>query len=331
LSEHTLGRRLRRWLRPPRQLRPTRAGWLFFALTLGVGFAALNTGNNLLYLVFCFLLGFLVLSGLLSEACLRRISVGRRLPRELFAESPTHVVIEVENAQRRISSFAIVVEDLVGPDIDETQGAGRAFFLRVGPGESRSRPHRFVAERRGPLAFAGFRVSTRFPFGLFSKSMVVPASEETLVYPALEPVDEISLGGARAGGDAPRSSGSGPGSASASLRDFARGDSPRSVHWRTSLKRDRLQVREREAEERPEYVVVLRTAARSDGDAFERDVSRAASEVLFHLDAGERVGLRTDAAHYEADAGPQHRSALLSFLARVCPEPSPAGALDDAA
>ena len=90
-------------------------------------------------------------------------------------------------------------------------------------------------------------------------------------------------------------------------------------------------MREREAEERPEYVVVLRTAGRSDGDAFERDVSRAASEVLFHLDAGERVGLRTDAAHYEADAGPQHRSALLSFLARVCPEPSPAGALDDAA
>ena len=42
--------RTRSRLRAPRTLRPTRAGWAFFAITFGVGFAALNTGNNLLYL-----------------------------------------------------------------------------------------------------------------------------------------------------------------------------------------------------------------------------------------------------------------------------------------
>ena len=61
-----LVRHLERWLRPPRTLRPTRAGWIFFALTLGVGFAALNTGNNLTYLVLSLMLAFLVLSGVLS-------------------------------------------------------------------------------------------------------------------------------------------------------------------------------------------------------------------------------------------------------------------------
>ena len=39
---------------------------------LGVGFAALNTGNNLLYLVFALMLAFLVLSGILSETSLRQ-------------------------------------------------------------------------------------------------------------------------------------------------------------------------------------------------------------------------------------------------------------------
>ena len=39
-------------------LRPTRAGWIFFLLTFGVGFAALNTGNNLLYLVLSLMLSF---------------------------------------------------------------------------------------------------------------------------------------------------------------------------------------------------------------------------------------------------------------------------------
>ena len=80
-----LTRRLSRWLRPPRTLRPTRAGWIFFALTFGVGFAALNTGNNLLYLVLSLMLAFLVLSGVFSESTLRGIRVRRRLPREFFA------------------------------------------------------------------------------------------------------------------------------------------------------------------------------------------------------------------------------------------------------
>ena len=43
--------RLARWLKPPRLLRPTRAGWSFFVTTFAVGFAALNMGSNLLYLV----------------------------------------------------------------------------------------------------------------------------------------------------------------------------------------------------------------------------------------------------------------------------------------
>ena len=90
-------RHLERWLRPPRTLRPTRAGWIFFALTLGVGFAALNTGNNLMYMVLSLLLSFLVLSGVLSESALRGIQVRRLLPAELVAEREAIVGVEVSN------------------------------------------------------------------------------------------------------------------------------------------------------------------------------------------------------------------------------------------
>ena len=75
-------------MKPPRALRATRAGWCFIAIIFGVGFAALNTGNNLLYLVLALMLAFLVLSGLLSEASLRGLRVERHLPRELFALAP---------------------------------------------------------------------------------------------------------------------------------------------------------------------------------------------------------------------------------------------------
>ena len=98
--------RVRRWLRPPRRLRPTRAGWSFFAITFGVGFAALNTGNNLLYLVLALMLSFLVLSGVLSESALRGIAVRRRLPRELYAGAASRVVPgEVADARAQVGGL----------------------------------------------------------------------------------------------------------------------------------------------------------------------------------------------------------------------------------
>ncbi len=164
-----------RWLRPPRTLRPTRAGWVFFGLTLGVGLAALNTGNNLMYMVLSLLLSFLVLSGVLSESALRGIQVRRLLPSELVAEQEAIVGVEVKNQQDRVPAFAVVVEDVIRVGaLQRPAGrtllrpAGRAFALRVAPRGAELRSYRFVPPQRGALAFVGFRVATRFPFGLFS-------------------------------------------------------------------------------------------------------------------------------------------------------------------
>lgn len=318
--------RVQRWLHPPRTLRPTRAGWVFFLLTLGVGFAALNTGNNLLYLVFSFLLAFLVLSGVLSEAALRRLEVRRRLPREVFAEAPVPVALEVENGQRRIPSFAIVVEDLAGPDVLAARPLGRVFVLRLGPGARQQRAYVLRAESRGPLRFAGFRVSTRFPFGLFAKSMLLEAPAETLVYPAVEPVRAAPLTGATQQTGEARSRRHGRGTEAAGLRDWTPGDSARSVHWRASARRGALLVRDREREEKPEIEVWLRTRGRAADEAFERSVREAASEVVAHLDAGFRVGLSSDDASFAPAEGHVHRARVLSYLARVAPAGAEAAA-----
>jgi uncharacterized protein (DUF58 family) len=107
------------------------------------------------------------------------------------------------------------------------------------------------------------------------------------------------------------------------LRDYAPGDLLRRIHWRASLRRGALLVRDVEHEEQAEVEVRLRTAGQRAGWAFERAVTWAASEVVALLDAGRRVALRTDAAHLAPDAGPGHRGRLLAFLARV--EPGGAG------
>jgi uncharacterized protein (DUF58 family) len=302
----------------PRALRPTRAGWCFFAITFGVGFAALNTGNNLLYLVLSLMLAFLVLSGVLSEAALRGVRVRRRLPREMFADTVGSVGLEIANVQRRVPSFAIVVEDRVREAGLHERPAGRAFALRVAPGASEARSYRFTPARRGSLEFIGFQVFTRFPFGLFSKSLALEAPETALVYPEVEPVPALrELGSAGRPGDA-RAGGRGSGPLASGLRDWAPGDPLRRIHWRASLRRGGLLTREVEREENTEVEVQLSTV-RPPGDAFERAVGWAASEVVAFLEAGSRVGLRTDDARIPPGSGAGQRGRLLAFLARVEP------------
>ncbi|MFI5216365.1 MAG: DUF58 domain-containing protein [Candidatus Limnocylindria bacterium] len=311
--------RLRRLLKPPRTLRPTRAGWSFFALTFGVGFAALNTGNNLLYLVLSLMLAFLVLSGVLSESALRGIAMRRRVPRELHDGGAHLVALEISNLQQRVPAFALVVEDRVREPDGAVRPAGRAFALRIGPGATESRTYRFRPSRRGPFEFTGFRVSTRFPFGLFAKAMEIDAPEPALAYPSLEIVPApAAFGGARESGEqvrGPRGAGSDVGG----LRDFASGDPVRRIHWRATLRQRALLVREVESEHDAEVELRLRTAAVEPGEEFERRVRWVASEAVSLLDAGLAVALRTDHAQVLPGRGERQRAVLLAFLARVTP------------
>ena len=74
-----VARFFRRW-KPPRKLKFTREGKYYLGITLGVGFAAINTGNNLLYLLLGMLLSLIVVSGVMSDLSLRQLTVQRRLP-----------------------------------------------------------------------------------------------------------------------------------------------------------------------------------------------------------------------------------------------------------
>ncbi|MGH0034692.1 MAG: DUF58 domain-containing protein [Myxococcota bacterium] len=307
-------------------LRPTRAGWCFFAVIFAVGFAALNTGNNLLYLVLSLMLAFLALSGVLSESALRGLEVRRRLPREIFAGRPNSVVLEIHNRQQRVPSFAIVVEDRLVAcpadhdwEEDETVPGGRSFALRIDPEGRVQRRYQWSPARRGPVRFWGFQVSTRFPFGLFLKSMRVPAADDALVYPAMESVSHApTRSGIEREGDLEHDD-RGRGIVASGVREYTEGDSPRRIHWRSSLRRGALLVRELDDERDAEVEVLLRTAGARAGEDFEKRVSWAASEAAAHLAAGLRVALRTDRERIDPGSGLGQRARLLSFLARIQP------------
>jgi uncharacterized protein (DUF58 family) len=311
---------LRRWLsrfRFPRKLKFTREGKYFVGITLGVGFAAINTGNNLLYLLLGMLLSLIVLSGVMSELSLRDLTVVRKLPARAQVGRPHLVEIEVLNRKRHVPSYAIEVEDLrAGQPADK-----RCFFLKISPSSAQVAAYRRSPQRRGRDRHVGFRIATRFPFGLFEKSREVTCDGELVIYPAVDAVrlrtDEV---GRRAG--AARTVGRGAGDEIFGVRLMRDGDDPRDIYWRKSTRVEQLVLRERARETRPNVELTLDVKApASSGDdwaaAFERRIREVASRAVAHLKRGDGVTITTTAGervHADRNVGADR---LLRFLALV--------------
>jgi len=90
--------------------RPTKEGVTFLGLSLFVGFAALNTGNNLLYLTFGMMLSFIVASGIISMINLSMIEVKFDPPEDVFALIPTPLRFSVKNLKFLIPSYSLTID-----------------------------------------------------------------------------------------------------------------------------------------------------------------------------------------------------------------------------
>ncbi len=211
----------------------TREGWWFLLATLVVAAVAVDTGANLFFLAFGILVSTAGAGFVLAGSTLSRLRVRRVIPPAVFAGTPYLMGIALGNQKRRLPSFSIEVEDLVeGRPIEK-----RCYFLKVPAGRTQETAYRNLSARRGRLTLTGFRLATKFPFGLFQRTRLVPDRADLIVYPALgPPPPEL----ARRLGGRP-----GPGSTRvrgrqgelAGLRAFRPGDDPRDIHWRTSARR----------------------------------------------------------------------------------------------
>jgi uncharacterized protein (DUF58 family) len=300
-----------------RGLRFTREGRLFVLVTLGVGAAAVNTGNNLLYLLLGLMLSLILLSGVLSEGVLAGVRVRRSLPARAFARSPCLIELWLINEKRWLPSFSIEVEEQAeGEPTDR-----RCYFLKVAPRSQEVAVYRRTPSRRGRLVLARFRLSTRYPFGFFEKWRIIEDRAELLVYPALLPVEfpGVPVGGGRQERSAPRP---GRGTEVAGLREHRDGDDARAVHWVRSAALGRLVVRERERETGARLVIVLDEAKPIDAsdrwdEAFEDAISRAASIADRALRNGVAVEVvtRTGASPWVLPGTPP--DPIFQFLARL--------------
>lgn len=316
--------RLQRRLRFPRTLSITRTGRAYLVVTIGIGIGALNTGNNLLYLVLGMLLSTVVVSGVLSEQCLSGLEV-KRLPCEGgHAGEPLSVRYAISSPRR--TTFALSLSE------DDDGLPGQAQLALLPQGTERIVRLAIVPPRRGPLTLRGVRVSTQYPLGLFEKSRVFEGEEVVTIYPrrgfacstpALRQSAVVGFGQASRQRD-------GMGDL-VDLVELPEGADVRRVHWRKSAAVGKLIRADRERDERHQYVVRVDPA--QAGDELEQRCEEAAALTARLLSQGHAVGLEAGRNRLRPSAAmSQHRRILtaLAWLGFEPPEPNASGATEPA-
>jgi uncharacterized protein (DUF58 family) len=318
----------------------TAGGAIYLGILAIVAFAAWNTGNNLLFLIFSVLASALFVAWAAARAGLRDIVVSARFPDHIFAGEPAPVIVTLQNKKRFLPSFSILVEARGPINKGELNKRGQqarlryskralAYFMYV--------PHRAGAEqrveqtfpKRGHVLITGFELSTRFPFAFFRRRRRLRARDvDIIVYPKLEPAsDELHLLPMNAG--RLTSMRRGAGHDLLSLRDYQAQDDLRHMDWKATARAHRLIVREFSAEDERRITIALDTRRSShEGEAefterFERGVTLAASLVAHFVEERAEVRLVLGAEEGRYGVGREHLYDCLRRLALVVPRDAP--------
>jgi uncharacterized protein (DUF58 family) len=288
-----------RWIGYKMEYRVTREGWIYILGIFLVAVAALNTGNNLLFLILASLIAIILMSGILSSVTLSGIEMRLQLPEHIFAGQPVRSLVEVHNEKLTLPSFSLRVEAVRGKHAANAAMLDTPVYFPYIPKHDRVQQHvPMTFPRRGIYSQEAFRIVTRFPFGFLQKARRVDLKSEALVYPSVEPTRDFFevLPGMQG---ALESLAKGRGQDLYALRDYQARDSSRHVHWKASARLGSLMVREFTREDDCRVVLVLDPhisaglAAKQADARFERAVTMCAALAWHFYERNAILQFRT--------------------------------------
>jgi len=334
----------------------TRVGIIYVVTIVVIAIAALNTGNNLLYIIVAAMLAAILVSGFTSAFVLRELELDVNLPEHVFAGKAALGRIVLRNRRRWLTSFSVSV---VSPKKEQSAGArwrwisatfafppGRpperqwlklpdrklqrlpaksaasdilkspVYFPYIPSGREVKTELELRFDRRGRYQQDGFALATRFPFAFLQKSRRVALTREIIVYPHVEPTDEFFE-------VLPMITGEfeafvrGRGYDLYRIREYMPEDSARHVDWKATAKSGSLKVREFSREdERKLRVVFDNPAPGVISEKAYEDAIALAASLSWHF-MGENTDLSFVGQEYEGAADIYR---FLSYLALLEPK-----------
>lgn len=292
----------------------TREGKRFLLAAALIAVAAINTGNNLIYLILSLMLSFIVLSYLILRLNLAKLVLEVAITGPVFAGEQVSVELLIHNKKKfPVYSVIIAAPDAVAQVYCE-QISGHGLF--------RDRM-KMVFRKRGLYGYRDFTIQSGFPFILFRKSMPVAVSGKILVYPKLRDVRDmiVRIEGRQAEGAAVVR---GSGDEVYSLRAFQYGDDWRRIHWKASARQDGFLIRKYAEYASQNITVLLDNLLPDQQEHFETVVSIAASIIMHYLDQGCLVRLVAAGRTVRFGSGYEHSLLILETLALLDQQPQDA-------
>jgi len=316
-----------RWLGYRMEYRITRDGWIYILGVVLVAMAAINTGNNLLFLILASLIASILMSGILSSITLAGVELKLHLPEHIFAGQSVRASVELRNQKLTLPSFSLRVEaaktkNQPAAAILETP----VYFPYLPRHQSIKQSVPLLFLRRGVYRQEAFKIVTRFPFGFLQKARRLDLATEALVYPAVAASSEFlevlpGLQGAM------ESNAKGRGQDLYALRGYLPNDSARHVHWKASARFGALMVREFAREDDCRVLLVFdpqspaATAAPQSNETqiFERAVTFCAALAWNFHERNAQLEFRSTEASAPPAPASENIFAILRHLALVQP------------
>jgi hypothetical protein len=252
------------WLSYQIDYKVTREGLVYIVGIFVVALAALNTGNNLLFMVLACLLAGMLISGLLSRWVLGGVDVRLELPEHIFAQRTTLAIAELSNTKPMAPSFSVSLVGESAPKTKKIAPAHPAQQILDRPVYFPYIPHRQTVRqnieltfpRRGVYRQDALGLRTKFPFGFLQKTRRVDSAIEVVVYPRIQPTEEFYEILPLVSGEL-ESYQRGRGNDLYAIRDYQFNDSARHVDWKASARTGALQVKEYAREDERRVMLVF--------------------------------------------------------------------------
>jgi len=318
-----------RWFSYRMEYRLTREGWIYIAGIVLVSLAAINTGNNLLFLILACLISSILMSGVLSSVTLAGVEMRLSLPEHIFAGQSVRASLDLRNEKRTLPSFSLRVEGVARKgQPDAAILSTPVYFPYIPRRQSVKQSVPLFFSKRGAYRQEAFRIVTRFPFGFLQKARRLDLLSEALVYPSIEATPEFLelLPGIQG---AIESVTKGRGQDLYALRDYLPTDSARHIHWKASARSGSLMVREFAREDDCRVLLVFDPhssaaephATLADTNRFEQAVTYCAALAWTFRERNALLEYRSEATDVPLAPAPENIFAVLRHLALVQPLP----------
>ena len=252
-------------------VRFTKVGTTYLATTIILAIAAVNTGNNALYLGVSLMLGSLLLSGMASKGGLKHLRVEVGGMDDVWAGRPARGTLRVCNESRLWNVRDVILTSVALAEPVVIPLLPRKKTVDVSA--------QFLFTKRGLAHVHAIDSYTRYPFGFFLKKRRVKLSSDVVVYPRILGDDAAHDRFRPLAGEESAANRPGMGSEIHSFREYVRGDSLRHLHWKKSASLGRWIMKQTDAEAAKAVHVVVDPykPPTSTDEAFERMISEAAT------------------------------------------------------